>query len=261
MLINKQKFKVKRYSSGEMKLCFEDLNKYIIDNKVEIIYNNEESIFELFIIINYYKDIGTDVSLVLSYLPYQRMDHINNIEVQTLKYVAKLINNLNLDKVIICEPHSDIDMINNSEKISYIEKILPIVYKEINFNYQKDVLLFTDKGSVRRYSYLAKNYVYAEKTRDLKTGLISSYNMIGDIKPNQKVVIVDDIISTGDTICECIEQIKTNNEVYIVCGHYEKNKYNLRLQKNNRVKKIFSTNSLTKRQTRKLKLYKVEDII
>lgn len=262
MIINNKKINIARYSSKEMKLKNGYLQSFIINNKVDIIYNNEISIFELLLIVNYYKSLNVEVNLTLSYLPYQRMDHPNTNYTETIKYVANIFNSLKLNSLRICEPHCDLNYFHNAKKINVVERLFSKVTAEINFQKDKDLIIFTDKGSVKRYSTLSDNYAYGEKIRSPLTGLITSYKLIGNIQPNQKILIVDDIISSGDTICEILEYLKNyNNEIYILCAHLEKNKYNHRLMENNKVKMIFASNSLTKRQSKKVKLYNIKDVI
>ena len=95
MYINGKKFSPKRFSSGELKLLSQDLETS--EKRVDILYDGEDiSIFELLIIVKYYKSNGYDVYLTLNYLPYQRMNHNNGYEVETLKYVSELFNDLKL---------------------------------------------------------------------------------------------------------------------------------------------------------------------
>ena len=76
-------------------------------------------------------------------------------------------------------------------------------------------------------------------------------------------MIVDDIISTGDTIVNIVKYLskKGIKDIYILSGHIENNKYNKRLEKAKNVKKIFSTNSLKKQENKKLKLFDIRNII
>ena len=262
MYINNQKFIPKRFSSGEMKLLSSTLDKYIINNKVEILYLNQESLFELQIIIKYFQSKQVKVNLILSYLPYQRMDHKDRDELNTLKFVAQIFNSLNLDSLTICEPHSEINEFFNAKSISFVEKLYKKVQKDINFC-NDDYLCFTDKGSKKRYSKLSGQSIYFEKERDINTGLICKYNICGNFDPSKKFLIVDDIISTGDTICSAVELLKSNGvkNIYILCGHIENNKYNKRLLGYDCVKYIYSTNSLKKLGNKKLKLFDVREIV
>lgn len=263
MLINKRDFKPKRYSSGELKLEREQLDNYVVDNRVEILFENKLSVFELLLILDYYKAKNVTVDLILSYLPYQRMDHKDSHLVDTLANVENVFNRLDLNSITICEPHSSIQGFNNAKQFSYVNNLKEKVFKIINFNQETDVVVLTDRGGVKRYGNIAKNIVYFNKERDPKTGLIIKQEIVGDLKEAKKVLLVDDIISTGDTIINIVEYLTKIGveEIYILSGHYEKNKFNKRLEKYENVKTIFSTNSLTKRNSKKLFLIDIRKIL
>lgn len=263
MLINKMVFNPKRYSSGELKLVKSELNKYIKDGKVEILYENDLSFFELLIILKYYKKQNTKIDLILSYLPYQRMEHSGRDELDTMHFVANIINDLKLESVVVCEPHCEIDCIDNSTSFSYLKKLKDIVIKEIGFDEETDNVVFTDNGGFKRYSKLFNGSIYFNKQRDLVSGLITKQEIVGKIKPDKKVLIVDDIISTGDTIVNIVEYLKMQNvkQIYILCGHIENNKHNQRLQNYDIVKMMYSTNSLKKKEDKKIKLFNIREII
>ena len=263
MLINKQIFKPKRYSSGELKLVKSDLDKYIIDQKVEILFENKLSIFELLLILDYYKSKDIKIDLILSYLPYQRMDHKDSHLVNTLSNVANIFNLLKLNSITLCEPHCDIQDFERANALSYVENIKDKVFALSNFDTKKDFVVLTDKGGLKRYGNITKNTVYFNKQRDPYTGLIIKQEIVGNLKDCKKILIVDDIISTGDTIINIVDYLKKLNikEIYIMSGHLENNKYNKRLEQIDEIKTIYSTNSLKKKGNKKIHLFDVKEII
>lgn len=263
MYINGQKLNLKRFSGGELKILKSELEKYVKNNHVQILYAGEESFLELLIILRYYNYISTKIDLVLSYLPYQRMDHKGRDELDTVNYVADILNDLKLNSITICEPHCGTDMFKKAKEFSYVEHIKQKVFAETNFDENNDTIVLTDKGGLKRYGDLTKNVVYFNKVRDMQTGLIVKHEILGTIEQNSKCIIVDDIISTGDTILNVVEYLKAQGvkDIYIMCGHYEKNKYNKRLINCDDIQKIYSTNSLSKRSNKKLKLFDVKELL
>lgn len=264
MQINNKSITIKRYSSGEMKLMHADLLKYVSNGLANIVYyGNKISFFELLLIIQFFKESDVRVCLTLAYLPYQRMDHVSSTHVRTVAYVARLLNQLGLQKLVICEPHCDISLFERAEQRSLVKALLATVLPKLGFDEQKDVLLFTDKGALNRYKGMAKHFVHCQKVRDPITGLIVSYQLVGSIPANGKVLIVDDIISTGDTLMHAIEAVSKvcSNPINIVCGHFEKNRFNKRLLALNQVQAIYASNSLTKREQPKLHLIDVVTLI
>ena len=263
MLINGKDFVVKRYSSGELKLIKSELDSYVINDRVQIIYFNEYSIFELLLILKYYLSKNIKVDLILTYLPYQRMDHVGRDELDTVNIVADVFNGLNLNSLLICEPHCDVSGFNNCSSVSLVKKMKSLVFQEIDFNEEKDVVVLADKGGVKRYGDFSKNIVYFEKVRDENTGLIIEHKLVGNVNCCSKALIVDDIISTGDTIVNIIEKLESVGikNIYVLSGHLEVNKYNERIKEYSSIKKIFSSNSLTKKEGYKLKLFNVENLL
>ena len=261
MLINNKPFNCFRFSSGELKLVRSELNSFVENNSVTILTENDYSLFELFLIIDYYKQNNVKINLILTYLPYQRMDHKGRDELNTLGDVANLFNYFKLNSLLICEPHGDIEEFNNAKKYSYIDALCERVFKEIKFNKDKDYVVFTDNGSYNRYNYLSNNKVQFEKERDKQTGEICKHNIIGNLDVSKKIVIVDDIISTGTTIINVVNKLTElgAKEIYVLCGHIENNKLNNSVIKNENIKKIFSTNSLRRRGNKKLKLYNIRN--
>ena len=260
MLINNIDYEIPRFSSGEMKLRHKELQKLVKDNCVKILYNGQISFLELMLIIEYYKSQNTRVELTLSYLPYQRMDKNNEIEVTTIELVAHIINSLKLDKLFVCEPHCSLQNFNNVNKISLIDSLFEKIKNDINIT-KSDKICFPDMGAKNKYENLASNYIYFEKKRALSTGLIDSFQMIGNLNDTKRVVIIDDIISTGDTIQNIVDNISKDIDIYIVCGHFENNKYNLRLTQNPQIKAIYTSNSLNKKQFGNLKVFDIKDLI
>ena len=178
-----------------------------------------------------------------------------------LSYPHKIHYFIFFCKLKICEPHCDLTYFKNAQKISTLDKLFEIATKDIVGDYK---ILFTDKGSKKRYSYLKGESVYAQKTRDLQSGLINGYKIVGSLKGVNNLVVVDDIISTGDTIIKAIENADIDHDckIYIVCAHFEKNKYNKRIFDIDNLVSVYSTNSLSKRATcKKLKLINILEVI
>jgi len=261
MIINNKHIKIRRFNSGEMRLLFEDFLPLIKNNFAEILYEGEESIFELFLIIKLLQSKKIEINLTLAYLPYQRMEHNNGYEACTVSYVAQIFNSLKLNHLTICEPHCKLNHFENVSSFSLVDEIYKCAIKEIDFNEEKDILVFTDKGSHERYGHLGKNHIYFEKERELISGQIAKYKMIGKLEPNRKIIIIDDIISSGETIINCVKLLN-EKQVHIVAGHFEKNKLNNRVLELPNVACVYSSNSLTKKSNNnKLRLFKVQNLI
>lgn len=143
------------------------------------------------------EDYAVAASLKLSYLPYGRQDkNISNNKTFALLPFCNLLNSLNFQDVIIVDPHSEIalDLIKNS-RADYPTGFLSCVY-----DFQKiDLVCYPDKGALQKYTKIYDYpYIYGEKVRDQLTGNITSYNLVGDPK-DKNILIVDDICDGGAT--------------------------------------------------------------
>lgn len=137
------------------------------------------------------------VDLTILYLPYGRQDKaVSNNNTFALHAFAKILNSLNFKQVTIIDPHSQValDIIENSEAIYPID-----IVKNIFDDLESDVLAYPDKGAVSKYKNIYKqDYVYGEKVRDQSSGLILSYELVGEVK-DKSILICDDIADGGAT--------------------------------------------------------------
>lgn len=259
MLLNNKKAKIHRYHSGELRLLRSQLDKYIKNNYVQIVHENDYSFLELLLIIDYYINKNVKVDLVLTYLPYQRMDHKDRDELDTLNNMFNILNKMNINNITICEPHCNLDD-KNVNTLSYVRLLFPKVKEDLELD-KDDYVAFCDKGSKNRYKGLFKNTLTFEKTRNDKTGEIDTYVLKDKVDPSKKVLLVDDIISTGSTMIKAASILNELGvkHIYILCGHLEKK--HKAIINCPYVKKIFTTNSLTKLETLKIKLFNVKDLL
>lgn len=186
---------------------------------------------------------------LIPYFPAARQDRVMvNGEALTVKVYAELINNLNLDKVIIFDPHSDVapalldncKVINNHSFVSKVTKQLP----------QKLLLVSPDAGAVKKITKLAsflKNYKVLEcgKSRDVATGTLSGFKVpIADLE-GRDCLIVDDICDGGGTFLGLADVLKKHNagELYLAVSHGIFSKGSKDLSR--KFKKIFTTDSFS----------------
>lgn len=79
---------------------------------IEWLFENNEETLTLYFLVNHLRAHGTEkIILNMPYIPNARMDRVKNEdEVFTLKYFAQLINNLNFERVIVRDAHSDVSL-------------------------------------------------------------------------------------------------------------------------------------------------------
>lgn len=172
---------------------------------------------------------GSEVTLVIPYLGYQRQDHIfRSGEAVSLEVIVNLIKAMKVDRVISFDLHApriSEFFINKRIKMDHLSA-LPVFAKEIEKMDLKNVVLVSpDMGGIRRIKILAGLLndqvpcISVEKNRDLNTGEIESNKINGEVR--KITVIVDDMISTGNTLIAAADLLIKNGaeEVYVFATH------------------------------------------
>lgn len=189
------------------------------------------------------------VDLVITYMPYSRMDRTEGKFAFTLKWVCDFINDLKFDSVIVIDAHSDVTcaLLNNSE--NYI--IVKYLFDSIKFGHaEKIIIYFPDGGAYKKYEkYFNQNYdiVFGNKIRDFKTGKITKLDIVGDIPENSHVVMVDDLCSFGGTFVMSADKIMENykpRQIDLVVGHCEKSIIHGKIFSHSHITNVYTTDSI-----------------
>ncbi|MBS7657797.1 MAG: ribose-phosphate diphosphokinase [Candidatus Bathyarchaeia archaeon] len=183
-------------------------------------------LIELFLMLDAAKDLGVEkIIAVIPYLAYARQDkRFRPGEAISVKVLAKLIKEAGADKFITFNIHKEkiLDFFN-------IESINLSGGPAIgDYFLQKRVInpyvVAPDEGAYYLALEVSKilncECTYFEKKRDKVTGVVKTEFKKLDVK-NKTVIIVDDIISTGSTIINVAEILKTQNvkKIYATCIH------------------------------------------
>ena len=140
---------------------------------------------------------NTFTVLSIKYLPYARQDKaVDNELTFALQVFAKQLNSLEFNNVIILDPHSNeaLELIDNSEAVFPMDEISKVIIDE-----KIGLVCYPDAGALRKYAELYDYpYIHGEKVREQSTGYITHYELKGDPK-GKNVLIVDDICDGGMT--------------------------------------------------------------
>jgi ribose-phosphate pyrophosphokinase len=138
--------------------------------------------------------------LHIPFLPFGRQDKtVSNESTFALSVFADLINSLNFDYVSTLDAHSNVAkfLINNLDDVFPKKQIEDTIDKFDNTS-----IIFPDKGAFTRYSKEVKveeeKLLIGDKTRNQLTGYIEKYDVIGECK-DKDVLIIDDICDGGMT--------------------------------------------------------------
>lgn len=244
--VNDTVINIQHFSDGSQKLVGIHIPERLKGDKYtslfEIVwkYENESELVTLIYIVNYIRDIyvrNNYITLQMLWVPNARMDRVESEnDVFTLKYFSQIINSLKFNKVIVLDPHSRVtNALIDRVKVVPAEHFIQKAIKEITtkYTFEKDfndyLVCFPDNGAFERYSNLkcfdGFTKIFGKKHRDWETGKIVKLdlNVDEDVVRGKNVFIVDDMISSGETLYQFIQKLKSYGalQVYIYCSHLE----------------------------------------
>jgi ribose-phosphate pyrophosphokinase len=206
------------FSDGEVQPRLEKeekINKAILILQKKGNENINAYLIKCFLLLRKIKEIAQETIFVMPYFPYARQDSIfREGEPISSLYIAELIEK-NVDIFITCNMHEHRkkigDLFNISAHNIFIFQDLAEKFKD--YNVKDTIVIGPDRESQVFVDNFCKNFpaqkIVFEKKRDVKTGKISflynrNYNFSG-----KDVIIVDDIVSTGKTILQAADIVKT----------------------------------------------------
>jgi len=176
---------------------------------VSFAHNPNHKIIETILVAKTARECGArKIILIATYLPYMRQDkRFNNYEAISAEVILPLLAH-NVDKLIAIDPHL--------HRIKKLEEISPnahsittnnLIVEFIKSKFKDYQLVGPDEESHQWDKLIARSL-----DRDaaiLKKQRLSSYKVkITSKKLGNKILIIDDIISTGKTILETIKIAK-----------------------------------------------------
>lgn len=252
--VNNKLIEFKTFPNGETHLDAEQIMKSMsflgVLNDVLFKYESDTDLIHL-MLVKRFLDEATDKksTLNISYMPYSRMDRRMGTDVFTLKYVCDFINSLNFSVVYVHESHSDVSLalLNNSVGLEDGAHLFEVVSHEVDFDKEKDFVFYPDAGAQKRYSKLGvKNELVGFKKRNTETGRIDSLQVVGEIDPGSKVIILDDLSSYGGTFMMSAEKLKElgAGDIFLAVTHCEESIFKGKIPESDLIKKVFTTDSI-----------------
>jgi ribose-phosphate pyrophosphokinase len=200
------------FPTGEMQVTVKLKEKIEIADMIFEFKKNED-IIELLLTCDALKRQRVSLdTLYMAYVPFSRQDRAANIgESLSLKVFCDLINGLGFQKVVICDPHSDVTpaLLNNC-----VVKPQWLGFNSI-FEDKKDFYLISpDGGALKKIYKLAakvdcKEVLEFGKARDTKTGEITATTFPHRDLAGADCYIIDDICDGGKTFTEIAKILKT----------------------------------------------------
>jgi ribose-phosphate pyrophosphokinase len=163
--------------------------------------------------------------LIIPYFPSARQDRVMiSGEPLSVKVYADIINNLQIEKVVVFDAHSEVTpaLLNNCQVISnhrFIEKIVTTIGNNVK-------LISPDGGALKKIYKVSEflggvEVVECSKSRDVKTGKLTGFKVYNDNLEGKDCLIVDDICDGGGTFIGLATELKNKNagKLYLAVSH------------------------------------------
>lgn len=170
-----------------------------------------------------------DRVLVVPYFPFARQDRVMQpAEAFSLKAVARLMNSLSFDEVIVCDPHSDVTaaLVNNVRVIPQLELVAAHSKLSELLQEKPAVIIAPDAGATKKAFSISQRFgqplVTAAKIRDKSTGAIIRTEVpTSPWIAGHDAIIVDDICDGGRTFVELTKVLKSEGvrQVFLYVTH------------------------------------------
>ena len=187
------------------------------------------------------------INVFIPYFPAARQDRVMvKGEPLSVKVYADMLNQLNLNKVMVYDAHSEVTaaVLDNCVSISnhtFIETVLSRINSE--------VLLISPDGGALKKIYKVSEFlggipvIECSKKLNVKKGKLEGFKVYEDDLKGQDCLIVDDICDGGGTFIGLAQELKNKNagNLYLAVSHGIFNKGFEVL--NQHFTKIFTTDS------------------
>lgn len=214
-----------RFSDGEFAVSYEETVRGRYVYLVQSTFPNSDNLMELLLMIDAAKRASAyKIVAVIPYFGWARQDRKDKPRVSIgAKLIADLLSAAGVDRVITMDLHADQiqGFFNVPVDHLYASTIFVPFIKSLHLD--NLVIASPDVGGSKRaqtYSkHLAVPLVLCHKTRE-KANMVSNMSIIGDVK-DKNVILVDDIIDTGGTLCKAAKLIKElgAKSVFAMCAH------------------------------------------
>lgn len=219
---------IKIFSDGESKIRMQYVqNKHCII--IQSLYPPiDRHIIQLLMIIQKCKiDGASKITVIIPYMAYARQDkEFIKGEVITIALLAELIKYFKVYRIITVDIHNESSLSyfgSNAKNVSALPLLAKYVIDKINL--ENVIVVSPDYGGLERAKtfarILGKDVIFLNKKRNRQTGLINIETTNGSELKGKKVILVDDMISTGVSIIKSCELLKKKevSDIFVVCTH------------------------------------------
>lgn len=216
------------FADGESKIKIES-----VENKQCIIIQSlyppiDRHIIQLLMMIQKCRrDKALKTIVVIPYMAYARQDKaFLEGEVISISILAEIIECFGVSRVITVDIHSQSSLSYFGNIIKNISAIPVLAEYALQNIFLNNVLIISpDFGGLKRAQkfgeIIQREVTFLKKTRDRLTGMVSIEDVLDFKVKDKDVILVDDMISTGNSIIKACEVLRKNGaeRIFVICSH------------------------------------------
>ena len=217
------KLEIKKFSDGEINVAFLDNIRNEDVYIIQSLNSPADNIIELLLLLDAAKRASAkNVIAVIPYLGYGRQDRKDRPRVPiSARLILDLIIAVGINRIICMDLHSpqiqgfvNIPFDHLYSRIAIMNRI-----NKMNLNHKNSIILAPDVGGAKMGQSYAKKlqigFALIDKRRP-KPNQTEVVNLIGDLS-NKHVILIDDMIDTGGTICNAAQTAIENGAIEVIC--------------------------------------------
>lgn len=173
------------------------------------------------------RDKALKTIVVIPYMAYARQDKaFVEGEVISISILAEIIECFGVSRVITVDIHSQSSLSYFGNIIKNISAIPVLAEYALQNVFLNNVLIISpDFGGLKRAQkfgeIIQREVTFLKKTRDRLTGMVSIEDVLDFKVKDKDVILVDDMISTGNSIIKACEVLRKNGaeRIFVICSH------------------------------------------
>lgn len=173
------------------------------------------------------RDKALKTIVVIPYMAYARQDKaFLEGEVISISILAEIIECFGVSRVITVDIHSQSSLSYFGNIIKNISAIPVLAEYTLQNVFLNNVLIISpDFGGLKRAQkfgeIIQREVTFLKKTRDRLTGMVSIEDVLDFKVKDKDVILVDDMISTGNSIIKACEVLRKNGaeRIFVICSH------------------------------------------